>query len=130
MYATSTELVVVLTSDSVIAPLPAPAGALIPFTTGRLHTNEAPGLALVGVYVKFIFPHIEGGVKLLLSAGKGFTVTTIIAVFGFVQPLADTVYSYVTFTGVDNVLVKTSFTLSIPLPAGLAMPPTRFLVQE
>ena len=72
---------------------------------------------------------MAGGVKLLLKVGVDLTATTTLKVVGFVHPLAVSVYTYVTFTGADVVLISVSFGLPLPLPAVLDMPVTAARVQ-
>ena len=57
-------------------PAPAPAPLLIPNTMARVQAKVVPGVPLVGRYENTVLLHIAGGVKLLVSTGIGFTVTT------------------------------------------------------
>ena len=66
------------------------------------------------------------GVRELLSAGVGLTVTVRFCVFG--HPLAVDVIAYTTFTGEAVVLINVSLILPFPLPAVLLIPVTLALV--
>ena len=75
VYATAIGAVVVLTKVSVIdAVTPLPTGLLMPATTGRVHTNVAPAVALVIVYACAVLLQIAA-VDALVTIGVASTVT-------------------------------------------------------
>jgi hypothetical protein len=49
---------------------------LIPITAALVHEKDTPDVPLVGLYAKVVALHNAGGVKLLVSFGIGYTVTT------------------------------------------------------
>ena len=75
VYATAIGAVVVFTNVSVIeAVAPLPTGLLMPATTGRVHTNVAPAVALVIVYACAVLLQIAA-VDALVTVTVGATVT-------------------------------------------------------
>ena len=62
--------------------------------------------------------------------GTGVTETTTLYVEALLQPLAETVYAYVTFTGDEEVLTSVSFTFPVPVAAALVIFATTALDQE
>ena len=61
---------VVLTSVSLIVPVPFTAELLIPATAARLHAYVVPDVPLVGVYVNAV-PLVAVAVRLLDNSGIG-----------------------------------------------------------
>ena len=61
---------VVLTSVSLIVPVPFAAELLIPATAERLHVNVVPDVLLVGVYINAV-PLVAVSVRLLDNSGIG-----------------------------------------------------------
>lgn len=79
-------------------PVPLAAELLTPATVPLLQLKLAPGVALVGVYVKAVPLQTADGVKALLNTGMGFTVTVNVLT-GPVHPLAVGVTVTVAVTG-------------------------------
>jgi hypothetical protein len=66
--------------------------------------------------------HIAAGVSELVSIGVGFTVT--VTLWLLLHPLAAMVYTYITLTGIVEVLMSVSLGLSVPEAAVLLIPAT------
>ena len=69
-----------LVKVSLISPVPELEPSLIPVTTTLDQVIVPTGL-LAGVYVKVSPEHIVAGVSVLVSVGKGFTITVTVSVF-------------------------------------------------
>lgn len=69
---------VVLVRVSLTLPAPEDAAWVIPGTAARDHVNVVPATGLVGVYANVAPLQIAAGVRVLLRAGIGFTVTTTV----------------------------------------------------
>jgi hypothetical protein len=94
---------------------------VIPATAALLHANVELGVALAGLYVNNVPLQISAGVRVELRSGIGFTATVTLNVVGFVQPLALTVYTYVTVVLTELALFNVSLIDPMPLagPVGV-----------
>ena len=52
-------------------PVPDEAGLLIPAVAERIHENDVPAVALVGLYENSVLLQIAGGEVVLLNEGFG-----------------------------------------------------------
>ena len=71
-------------------PVPEAAALLIPVIRARVQPKTVPPVLLIGVYENSVLLQIPGGVRVLVSAGIGFTITTTLYV-AEVHPLEDKV---------------------------------------
>lgn len=79
--------VVVLTSVSLISPVPEPAGLFIPGYTGLVHSNVAPAVGLVALKVKG-WPLQTVGVVGMVVVRNGGCVTVTVTSWLEEHPLA------------------------------------------